>query len=173
MDRIDVKRLQVLDALGSKTPALLTVGQVMTAGPSRITPDTTALELAKMFHAKRFRHLLVTDEKDKLIGVISDRDVIRCFGPTDTPDQAVLSSITAQQIMSSDLVTVGPNTPVERAVTLMIDQGISCLPVMADESLLGILTATDLHVVLHVLLQTVRQACLEESIAAGGSVSDD
>ncbi len=173
MDRIDVKRLQILDSLGSKQHPRLTVGQVMTAAPSRITPDTTVLELAKTLHAKRFRHLLVTDENDKLVGVISDRDVIRCFGPTDTPDQAMLSSITAEQIMSGDLVTVGPNTPVERAVMIMIDQGIGCLPVVADESLLGILTNTDLHVILQVLLQTVRQARLEESIAAGASISDN
>jgi predicted transcriptional regulator len=49
----------------------------------------------------------------------------------------------------------------------MLDEGISCLPVVREGTLLGILTNTDLHVVLQALLQTIRHASLAESIAAG------
>ena len=54
-----------------------------------------------------------------------------------------------------------------KAAALMLDEGISCLPVVREGTLLGILTNTDLHVVLQALLQTIRHASLAESIAAG------
>lgn len=172
MDRTDVKRGQVLKALVGTDQIIrqggLKTGQVMTGAPSCVPPETTALELVKLFHAKQFRHLLVTDPTDRLVGVISDRDVIRCLGP-DRPDRNVLAGITAAEIMSTDLVTIHPNTPLEQAVVLMIDQGISCLPVLAEGTLVGILTNTDLHLLLHELLQTLRQSSLEKSTAVAVS----
>jgi len=173
MDRLDVKRLQVLEALGAgDRPGRrggLRVGRVMTAVPSCIPPETDVVELIRLFHTKRFRHLLVTCEENRLIGVISDRDVIRCLGPDKFPKRSALRRITAAEIMSTDLVTVGPDVPLEQAVGLMIDQGISCLPVLADGTLLGIVTNTDLHLVLQILLETVRQSSLEESVATAVS----
>ena len=172
MDRTDAKRQQVIEALADAVAPErhegLTVSQVMTTAPSRIGPETTALELVKLFHAKQFRHLLVTDARDRLVGVISDRDVIRCLGPERHPERSVLAGITAARIMSTDLVTVGPNAPLERAVVLMIDEGISCLPVLAGETLVGILTNTDLHVVLRVLLQHASRLRLEQPVGAPG-----
>ena len=61
--------------------------------------------------------------------------------------------------MSTDLLTVGPNTPLAEAVDVMIEHGISCLPVLAGDDLVGILTNTDLHVLLHLLLQSLGQSC--------------
>lgn len=177
MDRLDLKRLQVLEALGDSEgldrQGGLVAGRMMTLAPSCIPPETTALELIKLFHRKQFRHLLVTGEEDRLIGVISDRDVIGCLGPAPLPERSALTGITAAEIMSTDLVTVGPDTPLERAVRLMIDQGISCLPVLTGGKLVGILTNTDLHLVLQVLLETVRQSSLEESIAVAISSPQD
>jgi acetoin utilization protein AcuB len=170
MDRLEKKRRQVIEALG-ETERLerqggLSVGQVMTVSPSCVTPELNALELIKLFHAKGFRHLLVT-QGERLVGVISDRDVIRCLGPGDTPQREVLAQTTAADVMSVDLVTVGPEMLLEKAAALMLDEGISCLPVVREGTLLGILTNTDLHVVLQALLQTIRHASLAESIAAG------
>lgn len=173
MDRVEWKRRQVLEAVADAGRTGgggdLTAAEVMTASPNCVRPDTTALELVKLFHAKQFRHLLVTGPEDRLIGVISDRDVIRCIGPDRQPDRSVLEGITAAEIMSTDLVTIGPDTPVVQAVSLMIAQGISCLPVLAEQRLVGIVTNTDLHVALQVLLQTLRRSSPEESLAAAVS----
>ncbi|HUT12654.1 MAG TPA: CBS domain-containing protein [Thermoguttaceae bacterium] len=172
MNRIELKQRQVCEALARTQTRFgrtnLTVGRVMTAGPYCVRPETTALELVKLFHAKQFRHLMVTDEADCLVGVVSDRDVIRCLGPESRPDHDVLEGISAGEIMSTDLVTVGPDTPLERAVSLMLEEGISSLPVLAGGTLVGILTNTDLHVVLQqMLLQTLRQSRSEKPGKAG------
>ncbi len=169
MERADAKRAQVLDALENPQQAAcgrsLLVGDAMTVAPTCISPKTTALELIKLFHAKQFRHLLVTDVRARLIGVVSDRDVIRCLGP-DRPDRSLLAGITASELMSRDLVTIDPDVPLHKAVTLMVDEGISCLPVLAEGALVGILTNTDLHLALQVLLQTLQQSSSEKLPAA-------
>lgn len=166
MDRISAKQAQILAALqDNQRQGGLLARDVMTVAPSCIGPTTTALELIDLFHAKLFRHLLVTCPEKGLVGVISDRDVIRCLGPDKSPKRSQVAGIAAGEIMSTDLVTIAPNTPLDRAVRLMVDQGISCLPVLVEGTPVGILTNTDLHMVLQALLQTLRQASSEESVA--------
>ena len=169
MDRLERKRQRIrallADADGIAQQGRLTAGQVMTVWPSCISPETTAWELIKLFHEKQFRHLLVTDGEGHLVGVISDRDVLRCLGPERYPDAQALQGINAEQLMSTDLVTIEPRTLVDKAAVMMVEQGISCLPVMNGGHLLGILTNTDLHLVLEVMLQTLRTGLLEQSVA--------
>ena len=156
MERLDIKRVQIQDAWEESQSDIgkpLLVGQVMTPSPSCISTQTSVLELVRLFHAKEFRHLLVTDETGKLKGVISDRDVIRCFGPGKYPKQELLAQIRAERVMSTDVVTISPAMTLERAVMVMLEQGVSCLPVVIGEKLVGILTNTDVQVVLHELLQ--------------------
>jgi acetoin utilization protein AcuB len=170
MQRHDTKRRQVLGALAGSGrlggPGRLTAEAAMTAAPSCIPPETTALELVRLFHEKQFRHLLVSEDGMHVAGVISDRDVIRCLGPERRPDREALGRITAADVMSTDLVTIEPGALLDRAATLMLDYGISCLPVVADGVLVGILTNTDLHVVLQILVQTLRESSPEDSVAA-------
>jgi len=168
MDHVATKRRQVVDALEdleriSQQGGLL-VGQVMTGRPSCITPGTPAVDLIRLFHTKQFRHLLVVDDENMLVGVVSDRDVLRCLGPEKTPAPSVLDGITAGDLMSTDLVTATPGTSLDRAVDLMLDHGISCLPVQIDSTLVGILTNTDLNVVLQAMLQTIRWSSPAESV---------
>jgi acetoin utilization protein AcuB len=167
IEHASAKRLQLLSEL-SDTPRIdrqegLQVEQVMTRVPKCVAPETTAYELVKVFHTKGFRHLLVTNDEGLLVGVVSDRDVLRCFGgPNHSPRREELESITVAELMSTDLITVGPDVPMQRAVGLMLQQGISCLPVLENGLLRGIVTNTDLLMLLEILMQTLRHASLEE-----------
>ncbi len=167
MERLDAKRALIRHTLDAADLTVnrdgLTVGHVMTPAPATVSSELSVLELARLIRARGARHLLVTNGTDQLVGVISDRDVIRCFGPEQYPDEKALNTITAGQIMSTDLITIGPSAPLDRGVTLMVDHGISCLPVMASDSLVGIVTNTDLHLVLEILLGRVVRNEAEES----------
>ena len=91
MDHLDVKRAafdRILEQTTIEVSEPLTIAQVMTRRPICIDPQVSAYELVQLFHAKRFRHLLVADADGRLVGVISDRDVLRCFGPEGSPDRA-------------------------------------------------------------------------------------
>ena len=162
MNRLDVKRIQIHEALrrlgGCPAQGRLKVRDVMTPAPTCIASSTSALDVVRMLNAKEFRHLMVTDSRGRLLGLVSDRDVLRCFGPGRYPDQEKLAGIAAIDIMSSDLITIAPDVSLMRATGEMLGHGINCLPVLADEKLVGVLTSTDLETVLDVLLQAAQAA---------------
>jgi predicted transcriptional regulator len=70
---------------------------------------------------------------------------------------ASLNALTAADVLSSDPITgqrtASPGTSLAEAVAEMILRGLDCLPIMQDEKPVGILTSTDLNVVLEELLR--------------------
>ena len=64
-------------------------------------------------------------------------------------------------------------TPLRAATQRILDEGISCLPVMVDRALLGILTNTDLHIALQALLQVLPATRPSELVAAGANDRHD
>jgi acetoin utilization protein AcuB len=126
------------------TPDTVTVRDVMTTDPTCVGPNDSVLQLVRVFHEKQFRHLLVTDGERHLLGVVSDRDVVRCFGPTDYPDQSKLAAIKAHTVMSPDVITIDASAPLVSAIDRMYDEGVSCLPVVEGGRLAGIITTSDL-----------------------------
>lgn len=120
------------------------VRDIMTPAPTCIDSQATILQIVRLVHAKKFRHLLITDEQNELVGVVSDRDIVRCFGPGEFPDDSVLEKMRAADVMSTDVVSVGPNTSVAVCIDEMLDHGINCLPVVVGRRPVGILTTADL-----------------------------
>lgn len=162
------KEIQVQTALADRSRIAaqggITVGQLMTGKPVEIRPYMGLTELIRMFHEKGFRHFLVTDGESRLLGVISDRDVLGTGELANTHAQGSPSRLTAADIMSSQVITVGPATPLDEAVTLMLDYGISCLPVIVEGSVIGILTNSDLQHLLRQVLQILPQLLAAESV---------
>jgi acetoin utilization protein AcuB len=110
--------------------------QVITVGPGETLKDVCLL-----MHERNIRHLPVL-ENGRLIGVVTDRDVhgatsSLCEEPT-TPQGVV------RDAMSSPPTTVDPLDPVEDAARTMRALKIGCLPVLADDRLVGIITGIDL-----------------------------
>ena len=93
-------------------------------------------EIVDLVREKGLRHLLVCDSDKKLLGVISDRDL--CSKRTGT----------ARDLMSARLSTTTPETPINQAITCMIQERISCLPVVENDRLCGLITTTDLMLAL-------------------------
>ena len=158
MNRADIKR-QLLIAVFQQAAKVgrlpaVTVGDVMTPSPLCVKPNLSALDLVHLFHEKRFRHMLVS-EQGRLVGIISDRDVVRLFGTHDAPEREYLEKITAGELMSTNLITVNATTTLIEAVGLIVDNGISCLPVVSGPEAIGILTSTDLYLSLEQLLLSV------------------
>ncbi|MBW2273131.1 MAG: CBS domain-containing protein [Deltaproteobacteria bacterium] len=95
------------------------------------------------------RHLPVVDDDEKLIGIVSDRD-IRRPKTVDEPNVAhsfTLDNSTAvEEAMSGGLMTVKPEDSIERALDLLLDGRHGALPVVDPDSgnLVGILTTIDL-----------------------------
>jgi acetoin utilization protein AcuB len=169
MSRCETKR-SFLDQLfrGVDLVAMLqslSAEHVMTVCPTAVEPNTPAHQVVRLFYELQFRHLLVTENR-QLVGVISDRDAARLFGLEGSANPHDLQTYTARDLMSTDLLTVTPQTPLCEAVRVLLDNGINCLPVVSQGIPLGILTTTDLYLVLEQVLESARSARLEQSAAS-------
>lgn len=96
----------------------------------------------------RFRHLPIVDG-DKLIGLITHRDLLKVAASTLEPangskTKAFNERLFARDVMQRDVVSVPEDTRVVEAARLMWDKKIGCLPVVAEGNrLVGILTEAD------------------------------
>jgi acetoin utilization protein AcuB len=133
------------------------VGRVMRRDLVTAPPDTSLVKAKDIITDRGIEHLLVVDKKGKLIGMVSDRDLRQSWASPATTLSAhelnyLLKQLTVDMIMAKKIVTVSPNTTIERAARIMQQNRISALPVIAGENLVGIITTTD---VMEVLLEAI------------------
>jgi len=133
------------------------VGRVMHTELVTVTPDTSLMKARDIITERKIAHLLVVDKKDKLVGIISDRDLKQSWASPATTLSIhelnyLLRQLTVEMIMVKKLITVSPDTTIERAAFIMHENRISSLPVMEKEKLVGIITTTN---VMEVLLQAI------------------
>ena len=114
-----------------------------------IHSDLPIQEALAMMKQEKIRRLPVVDKAGKLVGIVSDRDLLHA-SPSDATSLSVwelnyiLSKITISEIMQTDVITIEETTPVEEAARIMADNKIGGLPVMKKGELVGIITETDL-----------------------------
>lgn len=106
-----------------------------------VEPQTPVHLLGARMRQKGIRHLLVVDKDNALLGVISTQDIHARVGRT------------AEDIMTTDVITVGPETPVGQAISFLLQKRISRVPVVEDGKVCGILTTTDVLLGFQALLQ--------------------
>ena len=127
-----------------------------------IAPEATVLDALKMMAKHNIGALLVMTE-DKMEGIVSERDCIRkveLMG-RNAKDTKV------SEIMTSDVITVDADQPLEECMALMIDKNIRHLPVCDGKELLGLLSVRDvLKEVIEVQQMMLSQ--LERYITGGG-----
>jgi acetoin utilization protein AcuB len=116
--------------------------EVLTGGP-----DMTIADALQLCRTHRIRHVPIV-EGGRLVGLVTDRDLRLAMPPiwADHHDelQAMLHEKTVADVMVREIITVAPDTPVEAAAHLLYSNRIGCVPVLEGDSLVGILTETDL-----------------------------
>ncbi len=127
----------------------MTVSFVMTKKVFKVRMDDTIGTIHEILENANFHHLLVV-EGNKLVGVISDRDVLKAVSPfigtlsEHTHDLVTLNK-KAHQIMNHKPITVFKYTSLQEAAGIMLDNNISCLPVVSSEGgIEGIVTWKDI-----------------------------
>lgn len=122
----------------------------MTRQVTTIGMDDTLAAIQRIFERVRFHHLLVVSEDHEVVGVISDRDLLKELSPylnTPSEQRRDLSTLKkkAHQIMSRQLVSGLPMTTIKEAACLLMEHSISCLPVLDENgALVGIVTWKDI-----------------------------
>lgn len=119
----------------------------MTDRPVTISPDRTVAEAQRLMEGEEIRHLLVT-EGDRLVGILSDRDIGRAAVIDGLVGQeavgALLESPVAEVMTAEDIITIDPLTTLAEAARSLVYSKVSALPVIDDGRLVGLLTTHDL-----------------------------
>jgi acetoin utilization protein AcuB len=115
----------------------MSVQQIMTEKIVTIELDDTLATIKEIFENLKFHHLLVI-ESDKLIGVVSDRDLLKALSPnigtmSETFNDLATLNKRAYQIMTRKPITLHPEAPIADAVRLFITHRVSCIPVVDKE----------------------------------------
>ncbi len=125
-----------------------TVATIMSRDVVTVSPNEYLLTLRTMLNQKGIHHLLVV-ENDRLVGVISDRDVLHALSPFletmhEQPRDVHTLEIHAHEIMSRNPLTVSPDTTIAKATALLLSNNISSLPILEDDTIVGIITSRDI-----------------------------
>jgi CBS domain-containing protein len=116
------------------------VEDVMTRKVITLRPDQTFADTVNLMAKHSFRHFLVVESTARLVGVISDRDILLAVARTRDWNTSYV-----RQFMSRDMVAVKPDTKLSVATGMMLSKRINCLPVVDDNGIVcGIITSTDL-----------------------------
>jgi len=111
--------------------------------------STSSLDTARqIFEKNQIRHIIVIDN-DKLVGILSNHDLLRVsFGDTygddqATVDDAIVNMLTVKDVMRHEPVFITPDSSIEDAIFILLNRRFHSLPVVENDSVVGIVTTTD------------------------------
>ncbi len=113
---------------------------VMTREPIIISPNANLLDCAKMMVKKNVGSLVIVENK-RLVGFISQRDIL--WALTKTP-RADLTKIKAVEISPKKIAIIKPDNTITEAIEKMNRLKFERLPVVRENSLVGVITAKDI-----------------------------
>ncbi|MFQ5944703.1 MAG: CBS domain-containing protein [Anaerolineae bacterium] len=146
----------------------------MTKSPVTVAPGETLRTAIELMKAGGFRRMPVV-ERGRLVGIVSERDLRVASGLPRIPhgpmdEHYLLDHVTIREIMAREILTVSPETMVASAARLMLEHRIGGIPVMKGESLVGIITESDLLRCFVGLLEGSMGPESSEAEAAGSEV---
>lgn len=133
-------RRQLGDTWDSFVDGCGTAGDFMSTGLFTIAPETTISEAKVLLKEKGFRRVLVVKKNGQLAGIVSKKDLTK------------KESGDVSQVMTSEPIVVEPEMRISLALSILLKQRISCIPIVKDGYLIGLLSTSDLMVLLQCVL---------------------
>jgi acetoin utilization protein AcuB len=133
------------------------VAERMSTSPVTVTEDTTMNVALRVMRQAHVRRLPVLDEEGNMVGIVSEKDLLYASPSIATSLSIyemhdVLTRLKVSELMTREVITVTPNTLLEDAARIMVDNVIGGLPVVQGGRLVGIITQTDIFKVFLELL---------------------
>ena len=127
---------------------MITVNDLMTVIPNTVTVNTPLRSLIGLMKSQGYRQMPVLDDKGKLVGIVTDRDVRLVMNSPIVlhgrwQDEEILDKVTAESCMTPNPITVSPTTPAFRAAEMLATYKFGAMPVVDEGELVGIITVTD------------------------------
>lgn len=121
----------------------MTVASILSSKPGAsiisCTPDDTIADISKVLAKHRIGAVLIIDSNDSLLGIVSERDIVRMIAAKG--DDALATK--ASQFMVKDVTTCLPSDSITSLMGLMTENRVRHIPVVIDGSIEGIVTIGD------------------------------
>lgn len=116
------------------------VDSIMVTNLVTVLEDDLLEFASTLMEWKSFHHLPVENSQGEIVGIISSRDIDRYRDSHQNMREALV-----EQCMTSDILTVAPETSLEKAEKIMLVNEFGSLPVVRDNQVIGIITANDIR----------------------------
>ncbi len=143
---------------------MITVSEIMSTQVRTINVSESVSAAKAIMKQEDIRHIPVVNDKNSLVGIISQRDILRAQVSELANDEAKVideDSVSVEQIMSTKISSVHPSDPLRSAGIVMQKNKFGCMPVINDDQLVGIITDTDF---VTVAINLIEQMDLGEDI---------
>ena len=124
------------------------VADIMTRGPVTVDPENSVATAIRLMRKGGLRRLPVVEDGE-LVGMVTSGELRRITGLSSilndqSQDNFLWYHIPIAHVMSKNPITLPPGAPISEAARLIVEYKIGGLPVLAGDTLVGIITATDL-----------------------------
>ncbi len=125
---------------------MIKVEDMMTRNPHTLLRSNTLSDAKHMMEALDIRHIPIVDAEKKLLGVVTQRDILAAQESSLQKSSSIRSytdDSPLNEIMHSQVMTVAPQAGLKESAMYMQKHKVGCLPVIAKGELVGIITDSD------------------------------
>ena len=142
--------LAATDLAGMRLQPRLTVRDIMIHGVSSVSPTTTVRDAVDLMLRRRLRAIPVVGEKQEVLGIISEWDIMRGLLPQipragqEGGTDNVPETLHVKDIMTRSVLCISEELGLEEAANMMINKDVEQFPVTSEGKLTGFLTRSDI-----------------------------
>ena len=119
--------------------------QIMHKNLYTLLPTNTVRDAINLMHDNKIRHIPIINEKRELLGVVSDHDIKEALPSSlSNEDKSFVYNAPISQIMATDPLSAHPLDFLEEIALTLYETRKSCMPIVTNNKLVGIVTTTDL-----------------------------
>ena len=150
---------------------MLSVAEIMTSDPYTLGPDDSLADARKLMAEHHIRHIPIIDGDGRLVGLVSQRDVLAAADSSVLPDQAAHAAeeryVALSAVMTSSVQTVDESASLRGTAMHLQQNRLGCMPVTSDDKLVGIITDSDFVSVAINLMEQLEENEPEEDFDEG------
>lgn len=148
---------------------MITIDEFMTSEPYTLSENDSINDAWKIMTEKHIRHIPITDKDKRLLGLVSQRDILAATGSSNS-SQGAETDGKLGNIMVRDVSSISATNSLRQAAIYLQSHKYGCLPVVSDDRLIGIITDSDFISIAINLLEQVELT--EEEIEYENSLDD-
>jgi CBS domain-containing protein len=114
------------------------VSEIMSKDLVTVGPEYNVADVASLMRSRKVGSVIVLED-DRVLGILTERDILGVVGSGEDP-----KNVAAHEALTDDVITIGPDAPVEEAAGEMVRAGVRHLPVISEQGLIGIVSMRDL-----------------------------